>query len=132
MVGASRRLAEIHRSCQTLAMSFYLYVLRCYDGHFYVGHTDDLERRVAAHNAGSYGGYTATRRPVTLVYSQDFPTRDEAFQAERRVKGWSRAKEPALIQGRFDKLPQLSSSRSRPPSHDGLPPPRPSTSSGRA
>ncbi len=48
------------------------------------------------------GGYTAGRRPVKLVWSECFPTRDEAFAAERRIKGWSRAKKEALIAGDWE------------------------------
>jgi putative endonuclease len=66
----------------------YLYILHCADGSYYCGTARlGLERRVAEHNAGQYGGYTATRRPVTLVYSEWFPRVGEAIAAERRVKG---------------------------------------------
>jgi putative endonuclease len=67
-----------------------------------------LERRVHEHNAGAYGGYTSTRRPVTLVYSQWFERITDAIAAERQVKGWSRAKKEALIRGDFGALPELS------------------------
>jgi predicted GIY-YIG superfamily endonuclease len=68
-------------------MSFWMYVLRCADDSFYVGHTDDLGKRIAVHQDGSLGGYTAKRRPVTLLYAEEFDTRDDAFQRERQVKG---------------------------------------------
>ena len=71
----------------------YLYILRCVDGSYYTGTArSGLERRVAEHNAGTYGGYTAQRRPVTLVFSQWFERITDAIAAERQVKGWSRAK----------------------------------------
>ena len=86
-----------------------LYILRCVDQSYYVGTTrDDLERRVAERNEGAFGGYTASRRPVTLLFSQYFSVITDAIAAERQVKGWSRAKKEALIAGKFDRLPGLS------------------------
>lgn len=90
-------------------MTFAAYLLRCADGHYYVGHTDDLETRVAQHQTGAIPGYTQNRRPVTLVWSEEFPDRDQAFAAERQIKGWSRAKKEALIRGDFEALRELSS-----------------------
>ena len=89
-------------------MSFWAYMLHCADRSFYVGHTEDLEARVAAHQSGLLPGYTATRRPVTPVWSQDFATRYEALQAERQIKGWSRAKKLALIRGDWDRISSLA------------------------
>jgi len=89
-------------------MSFWAYMLRCADGSYYVGHTDNLEARVGAHQSGLIEGYTQKRRPVTLVWSQDFPERDQAFRAERQIKGWSRAKKEALIRGDWDGVRFLS------------------------
>ena len=73
-------------------MSFYTYMLRCADDSYYVGHTDDLDSRIAAHQSGAVPGYTFERRPVHLVWTAEFSERDEAFDAERKLKGWSRAK----------------------------------------
>ncbi len=73
-------------------MTFYAYMLRCSNGSYYVGHSDDLDARVAQHQRGEVEGYTQNRRPVELVWCETFPTRDEAFAAEWRVGGWSRAK----------------------------------------
>jgi len=78
-------------------MPFWVYMLRCSDDSFYVGHTDDLGRRFGQHVAGVFPGYTHNRRPLTLVFSAELPTREAALQAERRIKGWSRAKKTALI-----------------------------------
>jgi predicted GIY-YIG superfamily endonuclease len=78
-------------------MVFWVYMLRCGDGSYYVGHTDNLEARIAQHVAGTLPGYTHKRRPVTLVYSEEAPSRLEALTFERRIKGWSRAKKEALI-----------------------------------
>ena len=78
-------------------MPFWVYMLRCADESFYVGHTDDLERRYGQHVIGEFPGYTHGRRPLTLVFSAELPTREAAIEAERRIKGWSRAKKIALI-----------------------------------
>jgi predicted GIY-YIG superfamily endonuclease len=66
------------------------------------------------HQAGSFGGYTATRRPVVLRWSTLFLDRDNGFQLERQLKGWSRAKKLALIAGEFERLPGLARGRGRP------------------
>ena len=89
-------------------MSFWAYILRCADGSYYVRHTDDLETRFGAHQSGLIKGYTQKRRPVALVWSQEFGDRDEAFAAERQIKGWSRAKKEALIRGDWDGLQVMS------------------------
>ncbi len=83
-------------------------MLRCSDGKFYLGRTDDLDRRVAQHQSGELGGYTYKRRPVELVWSEYFSTRLEALAAERQVKGWRRAKKEALIHGDWDTISLLS------------------------
>jgi tRNA/rRNA methyltransferase len=80
-------------------MTFWAYVLRCADGSYYTGHTDDLERRVGEHNAGEIAGYTQKRRPVELMWSQDFSSRLEALTAETQIKNWSRKKKEALFRG---------------------------------
>ena len=89
-------------------MSFHAYMLRCSDGTYYVGHTDGLERRVAQHERGEIEGYTQTRRPVTFVWSRDFPSRAEAIEAERRIKGWRREKKEALIRGDWEAIQRLA------------------------
>jgi putative endonuclease len=95
-------------------MSAWVYILRCADGSYYAGSTrDTLEHRVAQHNAGTFGGYTATRRPVTLMFSQHFEHIADAIEAERQIKGWSRAKKEALIAGDFERLRALSRSKGR-------------------
>ncbi|HVP05597.1 MAG TPA: GIY-YIG nuclease family protein [Dehalococcoidia bacterium] len=93
-------------------MTFYVYILHCSDGSFYVGHTDNLEARLIAHRRRVFCGYTAKRLPVRLVYQDTFPTREEAFAAERQIKGWSRAKKLSLIQGDVVELKRQSLRRS--------------------
>ena len=89
-------------------MAFWAYLLRCADGSYYAGHTDDLEGRVGAHQSGQIAGYTQSRRPLSLVWSQDFPDRESALAAERQVKGWSRAKKEALIRGDWEGVQLLA------------------------
>jgi len=89
-------------------VSFWAYMLRCADGSFYVGHSDDLTSRIAQHQSGAITGYTQSRRPVSLVWSEEFPERDQAFAAERRIKGWSRLKKQALIDGNWSALTRLA------------------------
>ena len=78
-------------------MTFWAYILRCSDGKYYTGHTDNLERRVAQHQAGAIPGWTSTRRPVELMWSQEFPTRAEALAAEVQIGNWSKVKKEALF-----------------------------------
>ena len=85
-------------------MSFWVYLLRCADGKFYAGHTDDLEKRVAQHQTGGFCNFTSKRRPVALVWQQEMQTRDDAFRAEFKIKNWSRAKKEALIAGDWERL----------------------------
>ena len=89
-------------------MAFWTYILKCVDGSYYVGHTDDLDGRIGAHQSGVIEGYTSSRLPVKLVWSQEFGDRDEAFAAERQIKGWSRAKKEALIRGDWDGIHLLA------------------------
>jgi predicted GIY-YIG superfamily endonuclease len=83
-------------------------MLRCGDGSIYVGHTDDLGRRMAEHQNGTFGGHTARRLPVEIVWSADMPTRDEALQAELQLKGWTRAKKEALARGDWAAVKRLA------------------------
>jgi predicted GIY-YIG superfamily endonuclease len=91
-----------------MMLEFWMYILRCCDGTLYVGHTDDLERRIAQHESGELGGYTALRRPVTLVFCQPFPSREEALARERQVKNWSGGKKEALVARDWNSLSRLA------------------------
>jgi putative endonuclease len=92
----------------------FVYILRCKDGTYYVGSTrGSLEDRVTQHNAGNFGGYTAARRPVVLVWHQEFQYITDAIAAERQLKGWSRAKKEALIRGDFELLHTLARYRAK-------------------
>jgi predicted GIY-YIG superfamily endonuclease len=104
-------------------MTAYVYILWCNDGRYYVGTTrGSLEKRVNEHNVGTFGGFTKSRRPVQLVYSQSFERIQDAITAERQLKGWGRTKKEALIRGEFDLLPFLARNRTDNP--------HPSTGSG--
>ena len=79
---------------------FYVYILLCGDGSYYVGHTDNIEARISAHEQKHFPHcYTAKRLPVKVVFVQTFAGRDEALQAERQLKGWTRRKKQAFIDG---------------------------------
>jgi putative endonuclease len=94
-------------------MGAFVYMLRCADGTYYVRSAtgDDLSTRVAEHNVGKFPGYTCTRRPVTLVWSEHFERITDAIAVERKLKGWSRAKKEAMIAGDWEKVSQLSRRR---------------------
>jgi len=89
-------------------VSFWAFMLRCADDSFYLGHTDDLERHLAQHHSGAIPGYTHERRPLTLVWSEEFPEREQAFAAERKIKGWSRLKKEALADGNWAATSRLA------------------------
>lgn len=99
------------------AMAAYVYMLRCVDGSFYIGSAtgNDLYRRVAEHQSGAYPGYTSSRRPVELVWSEHFDRITDAIAAERKLKGWSRAKKLALINSDYRLLQHLAKRRAGKP-----------------
>ncbi len=117
-------------------MSFWVYILRCADGSYYTGHTDNLEQRIAQHHAGTFVTcYTYKRRPLQLAFSQDFPTREAALTAELQIKGWGRKKKEAMMRGDWTEVSRLShtaKSAVRPEPVEGpAESVHPSTSSGR-
>ncbi len=116
-------------------MAFWVYILRCADGSYYTGHTDNLEKRIAEHHAGAINScYTFKRRPLELAFSQDFPTREEALASEQQIKGWSRKKKEAMMRGDWAEVSRLAKSITpvRPELVEGQEPSvHPSTSSGR-
>ena len=90
-------------------MTAHVYILRCADGKYYVGSArGSLERRVDEHNSGKFDGFTARCLPVMLVYHEAFERITDAVAAERKLKGWSRAKKEALMRGDFEALRKLS------------------------
>ena len=90
-------------------MIFWVYILRCANGQYYVGSTDNMALRLREYETGSDGAlFSKAHRPVTLVYTQEFATREEAYAREKQLKGWSRAKKEALINGNISQLKGLS------------------------
>jgi putative endonuclease len=90
-------------------MGAWLYILRCADGAYYAGTTRaTLERRLAEHQTGHFPGFTTKRRPAVLVCGEYFEQIVDKIAAERRVKGWSRAKKEALMAGDFQRIAELS------------------------
>ena len=83
---------------------FYLYILKCSDGSYYTGHTDNIEKRISEHTLGVIKGYTSKRLPVKVVYVVQFASRYEAIAAERKIKGWSRKKKKAFICNDWKKI----------------------------
>jgi putative endonuclease len=100
-------------------VSFWVYILRCRDNSYYTVHTDNQEKRIAEHQRGEVEGYTTTRLPVTVMFVEEFPTREEALARERQIKGWSRKKKEAMMRGDWSEVCRLARSG------------RPSTGSGR-
>ena len=91
---------------------FYVYILRCADGSYYVGHTDDMELRMQQHESGDVG-YTALRKPIELLWQGEFETREGALAFELQVKGWSRAKKEALMAGDWERIQELAKSQGK-------------------
>jgi len=86
-------------------------MLLCADGSIYTGHTEALEARVTAHRARTFSGYTAKRLPVRLIFAEEFSARDDAFRAERMIKGWRRTKKLALARGDWEAVQALAAIR---------------------
>jgi putative endonuclease len=89
-------------------MTWSVYILRCRDESLYTGVTNDLDSRVAAHQAGRGARYTASRGPVTMVYSEPAESKSAALKRELQIKRWSKAKKEALIKGDDHRLSKLS------------------------
>ena len=94
--------------------TYWVYMLRCADGSFYVGVTNNLERRIGEHDFGiAPDCYTFTRRPLRLVHASDFQNIDDAIAWEKQLKGWSRAKKRALIKNDWPRISRLAVSAYR-------------------
>ena len=89
--------------------NYYVYILRCSDGSYYTGITNSVERRLYEHQEGLIErSYTHNRRPVKLVYVENYSNVIEAISREKQIKGWSRAKKEELIKGDMNKLKELA------------------------
>ena len=111
---------SLSKDRKILAMSFWVYILKCNDDSYYTGHTDNLELRVAMQQTGKIDGYTGSRLPITLLFSEQFTTRFDALEMERRIKTWSRKKKEAMMRGDWDEVSRLAQNRSQ-----SLVPPQP-------
>ncbi len=100
-------------------MAFWAYMLHCSGGRLYIGQTDNLERRIAQHFSGTIPGFTRDFPPQRLIWSQEFSIRLEALEAERQIKGWSRAKKLALARGDWPAVSQLAKKKSSPSTSSG-------------
>lgn len=89
----------------------FVYILRCADDTLYVGHTDDLASREETHNDGHGSRYTAARRPVRIVYSEEHESTVSVIARERQLKHWTARKKEALIAGDLTTLKSLSKRR---------------------
>jgi len=90
---------------------WYVYILVCEGGSYYVGLTDDVGRRYREHSAGKGGHYTRRNPPTKLAYQESFQNKETAQKREIQIKRWVRAKKKALIEGKIVLLQQLSISR---------------------
>jgi type I restriction enzyme R subunit len=108
----SRSVEKLPQLTEIRDAAGYMYILECADGTFYVGSTRDLRSRIAQNEKGEGAQHTAARRPVKLVYYECFDRIDKAFEREKQVQGWSRAKKLSLITGDVESLKALSLSRS--------------------
>ncbi len=91
----------------------YIYILECHDGRYYIGITNDVEKRLTDHQIGiDPKSYTYTRRPVSLMYKEEHESPEEAISREKQLKRWSHAKKKALIEGKKKILGKLSWNRS--------------------
>ena len=97
METAEKREPAAAESRQNITRPYYCYIVRCCDNTLYTGITNDLERRIAVHNQGKGAAYTASRRPVELVYSEYAGPKGEALRRELQIKALTRAQKLELI-----------------------------------
>ena len=88
----------------------WVYILECSDGSYYTGCTTNIDRRISEHEQGVYPGYTSKRRPVRLLWSEEFSNIQDAIAVERMLKKWTRAKKEALMREDFATLKELAQS----------------------
>lgn len=90
---------------------YFVYIVECSDHSFYTGITNNLEQRISEHNSGLLKGFTSKRLPVKLVYSERLLDINQAIKFEKQIKGWTRKKKQALIDGDFELLIKLSNKK---------------------
>ena len=88
---------------------YYVYILKCSDNSYYTGITNDVERRFLEHQSGiNPKSYTYSRRPLSLVFIDSFTNPNDAIEAEKKIKGWSRKKKEAIIRNKWEELRKLA------------------------
>jgi putative endonuclease len=88
---------------------YYVYILKCSDDTFYTGVTSNIDKRISQHESGFYKDcYTSKRLPVELVFYAEFTFVGIAIEREKQIKGWSKVKKQALINGEFENLSNLA------------------------
>ncbi|MBV4360322.1 GIY-YIG nuclease family protein [Pinibacter aurantiacus] len=103
-----------------LTHNYHVYILKCRDDSYYVGVTNNLERRLYEHNEGFNDHcYTNDKRPVVLVYSELYSDIKRAILREKQLKGWSRKKKEALFNSDWEQIKQLSKSKNNPSTSSG-------------
>lgn len=90
---------------------YFVYILKCSDDSYYAGVTNNLEKRINEHQSGLIKGYTSSRLPVKLVFSEKFSDINHTIRFEKQIKGWNRKKKEALINRNFDLLVTLSNTK---------------------
>jgi putative endonuclease len=93
-------MASIPRRCDVYYMenNYFVYILKCNDGTYYIGYTNDIPKRVKVHNAGKGAKYTRGRLPVEVVFQQSFETKSEALKQEYKLKRMTRSEKEKLIE----------------------------------
>jgi len=88
---------------------YYVYILKCADNSYYTGITSNISKRLEEHQTGRYpDSYTFYRKPLQLAFYAEFTHPEIAIETEKKIKKWSRAKKEALIEGRYNDLPNLA------------------------
>jgi putative endonuclease len=90
---------------------YFVYILECCDGSYYVGSTQNISQRFDLHRSGKGPAFTAKRLPVRLVYQESLANLDEAVRREKQLEGWSRAKKAALISKDLESLSEFAAFR---------------------
>ena len=98
---------------ENLMKDYFVYILKCSDESYYTGITNNLEKRINEHQSCIIKGYTSSRLPVKLVFSEKFSDVNHAIRLEKQLKGWNRKKKEALINGNLDLLVKLSNSKKK-------------------
>ena len=89
-------------------LSFYVYILKCCDGSYYTGHTDNIEKRMSEYQLGKIKCYTSNKLPVKLAFMEILASRYEALSAERKIKKWTRRKKEVLIKRGWSAMKGIS------------------------